>query len=202
VKVRRGRLGPVRVLHRRLVHAWAGGTRISNVCRLYYDPHSLIYRKATRLVSPGMRKRARRRVSGQGVRTTFVRLRSPRRRYRQHEVLTRSRRFFAQQCLPERSVSLSIACNIHRARLNCLVTSCASLLNRSRRKKYDKAKQGRTGVKVKRGSHLDASSASPATQCALCDKGQHRSCAGLAHCTARKRSPPGINKRKEGALGA
>jgi hypothetical protein len=33
-----------------------GGTRIrvliSNVCRLYYDPHSLIYRKATRLVSP------------------------------------------------------------------------------------------------------------------------------------------------------
>lgn len=138
----------------------------------------------------------------QGVRTTFVRLRSPRRRYRQHEVLTRSRRFFAQQCLPERSVSLSIACNIHRARLNCLVTSCAPLLNRSRRKKYDKAKQGRTGVKVKRGSHLDASSASPATQCALCDKGQHRSCAGLAHCTARKRSPPGINKRKEGALGA
>ena len=139
---------------------------------------------------------------GQGVRTTFVRLRSPRRRYRQHEVLTRSRRFFAQQCLPERSACLSIACNIHRARLNCLVTSCAPLLNRSRRKKYDKAKQGRTGVKVKRGSHLDASSASPATQCALCDKGQHRSCAGLAHCTARKRSPPGINKRKEGALGA
>ena len=42
-----------------------------------------------------------------------------------HEVLTRSRRFFAQQCLPERSVSPSIACNIHRARVNCLVTSCA-----------------------------------------------------------------------------
>jgi hypothetical protein len=35
----------------------------------------------------------------------------------------------AHQCLPERSVSLSIACNSHRARVNRLVTCCAPLLN-------------------------------------------------------------------------
>jgi hypothetical protein len=68
-------------------------------------------------------------------------------------------------------------------------------LNRSRRKKYDKEKQGRTGLKTKRGSHLDAS---PARQCPRCDKGLHRRCERLAHCTARQRSPAGVSKRKEG----
>ena len=68
--------------------------------------------------------------------------------------------------------------------------------NRSRRKKYDKEKQGRTGVKIKRGSPLDAS---PAGQCAACDRGLHRRCDRLGvHCTARQRSPAGVNKRKEG----
>ena len=72
-------------------HAWAGGTRISNVCRLYYDPHSLIYRKATRLVSPGMRKRARRRVSPAGPALSPA---GPAARRRTAEALT-ERRFAA-----------------------------------------------------------------------------------------------------------
>jgi len=36
-----------------------------------------------------------------------------------------------------------------------------------------------------------------ATQCPRCDKGQHAKCLRLAHCTAKERSPPGINKRKQ-----
>ena len=79
--------------------------------------------------------------------------------------------------------------------LTCCARRSRCLLNRSRRKKYDKQKQGRTGVKIKRGSHLDAS---PARQCPRCDKGLHRRCERLAHCTARQRSPAGVSKRKEG----
>ena len=70
------------------------------------------------------------------------------------------------------------------ARVSYLVTQLrAPSLNSSRRKKYDKQEQGRTGEKVKpfvkRGSRLDTSPASHCDQ----HEGQHRRCAGLAHGT-------------------
>ena len=70
--------------------------------------------------------------------------------------------------------------------MSYLVTQLrAPSLNSSKRKKYDKQEQGRTGVKVKRASHLDAS---PASHCDW-RKGQHRRCAGLAHGTGGIRGP-------------
>jgi hypothetical protein len=54
----------------------------------------------------------------------------------------------------------------------------------------------RTGDKPKVGSHLDDEA--HVTQCGRCDKGLHRACEGLKHCTARKRSPPGVVKRNQG----
>ena len=76
------------------------------------------------------------------------------------------------------------------ARVSYLVTQLrAPSLNSSRRKKYDKQEQGRTGEKVKpfvkRGSRLDTSPASHCDQ----HKGQHRRCAGLAHGTGGIRGP-------------
>ena len=75
-------------------------------------------------------------------------------------------------------------------RVSYLVTQLrAPSLNSSRRKKYDKQEQGRTGEKVKpfvkRGSRLDTSPASHCDQ----HKGQHRRCAGLAHGTGGIRGP-------------
>ena len=55
-------------------------------------------------------------------------------------------------------------------------------------------RQGRTGKKVKIGSHLEGPRAS---QCKLCDRGQHRRCIDLKPCSARKRGPPGSNKPPE-----
>ena len=75
------------------------------------------------------------------------------------------------------------------------IASLSTVGCRSRRKVYDKKKAGRTGVKKKIGSHLDESRA---RQCDRCDKNLHRRCEKLKHCTARQRSPPGINKRKQG----
>lgn len=71
-----------------------------------------------------------------------------------------------------------------------------SVVHRSRNKKYCKERQGRTGVKVKVGSHLDGPAAQ---QCPRCDRGKHRRCLHLKHCTAQVRSPPGVVKREQGA---
>ena len=35
------------------------------------------------------------------------------------------------------------------------------------------------------------------TWCEHCDGGKHRACARLRHCWARKRSPPGVNKKEQ-----
>ena len=36
-------------------------------------------------------------------------------------------------------------------------------------------------------------------QCPRCDRGLHRRCLRLKHCTAKDRSPAGTNKREQGA---
>ena len=53
--------------------------------------------------------------------------------------------------------------------------------------------------KPRRWAHFDDSSGG-ASQCPRCDKGLHRRCLRLKHCTAKERSPPGINKRRQGNL--
>ena len=115
------------------------------------------------------------------------------RRYRQHEVLERTRfqNLFPHPFIsPSRPKIVSIA---HDLNLITCVLRFSSFC-RSRRKKYDTQKQGCTGVKEKHGSPVDAS---PARQCLRCDKGLHRRCERLAHCTAQQRSPDGVSKRKE-----
>ena len=67
---------------------------------------------------------------------------------------------------------------------------------RSRNQKYCKKRAGRAGPRKVVGSPLDGPRT---TQCPRCDRGQRRRCLRLAHCTARVRSPPGVNKRDHGA---
>ena len=74
-----------------------------------------------------------------------------------------------------------------RSRLRLL-----SFGRRSRFKKFCKERAGMPGVKIKRGSALDAQTAA---QCPRCDRGQHRRCIRGFYCAARERSPPGCCKR-------
>lgn len=63
-----------------------------------------------------------------------------------------------------------------------------------------KARQGRTGIKVKVGSHFGKSTA---TTCPRYDFGKHRRCTkikredGTRICNCRERGPPGSNKREQ-----
>ena len=58
--------------------------------------------------------------------------------------------------------------------------------------------RAKTRPKKRRWAHYDDGSGDD-TQCPRCDRGQHRRCSRLKHCTAKKRSPAGINKREQGA---
>lgn len=78
--------------------------------------------------------------------------------------------------------------NARRCSILCLL----SFGRRSRFKKYCKIRAGMSGVKIKRGSALEATTAG---QCPRCDRGQHRRCIRGAYCAARERSPPGCCKR-------
>ena len=67
---------------------------------------------------------------------------------------------------------------------------------RSRFKKFCKQRAKSRGVTSVLGPHWGFSSIS---QCLRCDRGQHRRCDRLPHCTARTQSPRGVNKEKIGA---
>ena len=72
-----------------------------------------------------------------------------------------------------------------------------SQMSRSRRKKANKERQGRTGKRVKVGSHLQEPVAG--ARCPGCDGDKHSLCIRGVHCYRRVRGPPGTNKRKDGA---
>jgi len=66
---------------------------------------------------------------------------------------------------------------------------------RSGFRKFVRERAKKRGAR-KRCAHFEDGSALT-TQCPRCDKGQHARCLRLQHCTAKQRSPPGINKRKQ-----
>ena len=79
---------------------------------------------------------------------------------------------------------ISLHCvHFTRARRNSplshvLFTHVLPLVRRSRNKKFCKERQGRTGVKVRVGSHLDGPAA---RQCPRCDRGKQKRCLRLKH---------------------
>jgi len=62
------------------------------------------------------------------------------------------------------------------------------------RSKFKAFVKKRLRTRPRRWAHFEDS---PATQCPRCDKGQHRACIKLQHCTAKDRSPPGTGNKRE-----
>ena len=84
-----------------------------------------------------------------------------------------------------------------RRRSRTLTTACAvSLSRRSGFKKFVR-ERAKARARPRRWAHFDDASGD-ATQCPRCDRGLHRRCLRLKHCTAKERSPAGINKTKQG----
>ena len=67
---------------------------------------------------------------------------------------------------------------------------------RSRFKKFVRERAAKLR-RPKRKAHYEDLGAGE-SQCPRCDKGLHRKCLRLKHCTAKERSPAGINKRNQG----
>jgi len=71
---------------------------------------------------------------------------------------------------------------------------------KSRFAKYCKKRAKRLGTNVRAGNPFDIGNRP--TVCARCDKGQRRRCARLAHCRAKFRSPPNVNRREQARFAA